>query len=360
MASVTDSYSSSTSINNIMALEHFPQEGKSPRESYGIFFDSLCDVAATFTASDPEFGLLGAVLSPAQYEIISPGRPFTELANPGPPRPLADSPRRRLREVRIKRFEIQQHDMRQLKKMMLFKIHSTYINLMSEPVIRMAHRSIQWIVQEFLFQRYGRLTPLEMEEVHKRLDDFYYPDTQTLPEHFSMHVQAHNTALANDTPFSERDKVAKLRGSLIHCGLYSAAIDAWARQYPTIAVQTFQNLQDAIQIADNNRDRLATAATNGYGVAAAARSISVSLPPSDNALLLEQFAAMAARIDAWETKTNPPVQPKKDSQDKYCYTHGLCAHSSKECRTPGPTHNVQATARNPMGGAAAKRRVKRN
>ena len=193
MASVTDSYSSSTSINNIMALEHFPQEGKSPRESYGIFFDSLCDVAATFTASDPEFGLLGAVLSPAQYEIISPGRPFTELANPGPPRPLADSPRRRLREVRIKRFEIQQHDMRQLKKMMLFKIHSTYINLMSEPVIRMAHRSIQWIVQEFLFQRYGRLTPLEMEEVHKRLDDFYYPDTQTLPEHFSLHVQAHNT-----------------------------------------------------------------------------------------------------------------------------------------------------------------------
>ena len=113
------------------------------------------------------------------------------------------------------------------------------------------------------------------------MDDFYYPDTQTLPEHFSLHVQAHNTALSNVTPFSERDKVAKLRGSLIHCGLYSAAIDAWARQYPTIAVQTFQNLQDAIQIADNNnRDRLATAATNGYGVAAAARSIPVSVPPA--------------------------------------------------------------------------------
>jgi hypothetical protein len=131
------------------------------------FFDSLCDVAATFTVSDPKLGLLllGAVLSPAHYEIIiSPGRPFTELANPGPPRPLADSPRRRLCEVRIKRFEIQQHDMQQLKKMMLFKIHSIYINLiMREPVIRMAHHSIQWIIQEFLFQRCGRLTPLEME-----------------------------------------------------------------------------------------------------------------------------------------------------------------------------------------------------
>jgi len=37
MASVTDTYSSSSSITNTMALENFPQEGKSPRESYGIF-----------------------------------------------------------------------------------------------------------------------------------------------------------------------------------------------------------------------------------------------------------------------------------------------------------------------------------
>ena len=102
----------------------------------------------------------------------------------------------------------------------------------------------------------------------------------------------------------------------------------------TIAVhQTIQNFKDAIQIADNNRDRLATAATNGYGVAAAAR------PPSDNSLLLEQFAAMAARIDAWESKTNPPVHPKKDSQEQYCYTHGLCAHSSKEFHTPGRAYS---------------------
>ena len=72
------------------------------------------------------------------------------------------------------------------------------------------------VFKSFYFSgRYGRLTPLEMEEVHKRLDDFYYPDTQTLLEHFSLHVQAHNTALLNDMPFSERDKVAKLRGSLL-------------------------------------------------------------------------------------------------------------------------------------------------
>jgi hypothetical protein len=107
-----------------MALEKFPQDGKSPCESYNVFFDSLCDLASTFTASNPQFGLLGAVLSAAQYEVISPGRPFVILANPGSPLPLAAAPVRRTRDVNIKLFEIQQLDLRQLKKIMLVQIHS--------------------------------------------------------------------------------------------------------------------------------------------------------------------------------------------------------------------------------------------
>ncbi len=360
MASVTDTYSSSSINNTVMALEKFPQDGKSPSESFNPFFDSLCDLASTFTASNSQFGLLGAVLSAAQYEVISPGRPFVILANPGPPLPLAAAPVRRTRDVNIRHFEIQQLDLRQLKKIMLVRIHSTFINLMSESIVRMTNRSIQWITQDFLYERYGRLTPLEMEEVFKRLDEYYSPDTHSLAEHFATHVQAHNTAMANNSPFPEREKVAKLRGSLIPCGLYPAAIDAWAREFPTIAVQTFQNLQDAIQLAENNRDRLATAATSGYGVAAAVRSVSVPIAPTDTSILLAQFAAMAARLDAWETKTNSSLPSKKDTPNQYCHTHGLCAHSSKDCRTPGPTHNAKATAKNTLGGASATRRARRN
>ena len=119
---------------------------------------------------------------------------------------------RRTREVNIKLLEIQQLDLRQLKKIMLVQIHSTFINLMC---VRMTNRSIQWITQDFLYERYGRLTPLEMEEICKSLDEYYSPDTHSLAEHFTTHVKAHNTALANNSPFFEREKVAKLRGSLI-------------------------------------------------------------------------------------------------------------------------------------------------
>ena len=358
MNAVTDT---SSSIINLMALQKFPQVGKSPRESYVPFFESYCDLAASMTASNPEFGLLGAVLSIAQYEIISPGNPFVLLANPGPLIPLDPiAANRRQREVDIKMFATQQLDMRDLKKAGLIAIDNQYITLMSQPIIRMANRTVQWIVQDFLFERYGRLTPLEMEDINKSLDDFYFPETQSLPEHFGKHVQAHNTALANNAPFSERDKVAKLRDSLLSCDLYPLAIDAWAREFPSIALQTFQNLQDAIQVADNNRDRLSTAMTHGYGVAAAVRAVPTPAPITDASLLLAQFAAMAARIEAWEAKTALPPQTKKEAQNNYCHTHGRCAHTSKDCRTPGPNHNAKATARNTMGGADATRRVRRS
>ena len=152
------------------------------------------------------------------------GRPFVSLTKPGPPRPLADlSPA----STPVSPTPVQQQDIRQLTKMMLSKIHPPYISLMSEPVIRMAQRTIPWIKQDFLFERCGRLTPLEMmEEVQKHLDYFCYLDTQSLPEHFAKRVQAHNTALSNDTPFSERDKVAKV---FSHVGFIPRRL-----QFPTI------------------------------------------------------------------------------------------------------------------------------
>ena len=99
--------------------------------------------------------------------------------------------------------------------------------------------------------------------------------------------------------------------------------------------------------------------THGYGVAAAVRAVPTPVQITDSTLLLAQFAAMAARIEAWEAKTALPPQPKKELQNKYCHTHGLCAHTSKDCCTPEPNHNTKATARNTMGGADSTRRVRR-
>jgi hypothetical protein len=124
----------------------------------------------------------------------------------------------------------------------------------------------------------------------------------------------------------------------------------------TYGRDSFQILQDAIQIADNYRDCRAIAATNGYGVAAAALQ-------SQYHYHLRTILFFSNNLRQWRRglmlgkQRQTPCPTQKDSQEQYCYTHGLCAHSSKECRTPD---NVQATARNTTGAAAAKRRAKEN
>ena len=105
MATVTDT---PATTSNLVTILKFPQEGKTPRESYLPFFESVCDLAASKTASNQEFGLLGAVLSIAQYEIISPGAPFVILVNPGPLDLPAKAAERRQHTTDVKNFETQQ------------------------------------------------------------------------------------------------------------------------------------------------------------------------------------------------------------------------------------------------------------
>ena len=149
MATVNDTPASSSTLEAILK---FPQEGKTPRESYLPFFESVCDLAASKTASNQEFGLLGAVLSVTQYDVISPGVPFVVVVNPGPLNPLAPVADRRLHAAQTKNFETQQLGLREIKQSVIAAIHAHYLAPMCQPVIRMANRSVQWIMQESLFE----------------------------------------------------------------------------------------------------------------------------------------------------------------------------------------------------------------
>ena len=42
---------------------------------------------------------------------------------------------------------------------------------------------------------------------------------------------------------------------------------------------------------------------------------------------------------------------RNQQTSNYCHTHGNCAHTSRECNTPGDTHQVDATFANMMGGS---------
>ena len=45
-------------------------------------------------------------------------------------------------------------------------------------------------------------------------------------------------------------------------------------------------------------------------------------------------------------------QPRNQFQSKYCWTHGLCHHHSKDCRTKADGHKDNATLDNRIGGSS--------
>ena len=80
-------------------------------------------------------------------------------------------------------------------------------------------------------------------------------------------------------------------------------------------------------------------------------------------LLMQQMQTMQQQLQALAI-TRPPLQDrtnttpnpangntKKRRTAQYCHTHGLCKHSSSQCKQPGPNHKNEATVQNMMGGS---------
>ncbi len=51
-------------------------------------------------------------------------------------------------------------------------------------------------------------------------------------------------------------------------------------------------------------------------------------------------------------KNSCAQQPRNQYQSKYCWTHGLCHHHSKDCRMKANGHKNEATVDNRMGGSS--------
>lgn len=243
-----------------------------------------------------------------------------------------------------------------LKSKLLFPISPDIITRMSQPILKMTGRDIPWICN-FLFANFGLLTPREMEELTKSLDVYFLPEAMTLSAHCAKHIAAHNLALTNNEPFREHQKVTLFKRSLLPCNLYTTALEAWAREFPTIAQQTFENLQNAMQRADDYRETHSTVANLGYGTAAAALQSSSAVPVVDADYIAQ---LVAAAVTAQLKPTAPaPAAPTRPKVRLYCFTHGLCAHTSQQCTKPSDNHQTRATAKNTMGGADPTKRASR-
>jgi hypothetical protein len=112
-----------------------------------------------------------------------------------------------------------------------------------------------------------------------------------------------------------------------------------------MALQSPQSLCDAIVVHVTERMH-----TNhqSQDVALAANRVEAG---NIEQLLLSMQAAIV-RLETAQAATALAVKPFSSStKHSYCWTHGVCGHSSVDCRSKAPGHQNAATEKNKMGGS---------
>lgn len=178
-------------------------------------------------------------------------------------------------------------------------------------------------ILQALRNTYGTIQATDLEEqvtltrqpiqVGKPIKDF-----------IAVHQFAHHVHSCAGSPMTENAKVQAMKAALEATAAYQPCVVMFNHDHPTVESQTMANLLTALR---------------NYPVPAHFTTPQV--------LQANQAAA--------QTPTNKlkPVKAARNHQQrtKYCWTHGLCSHIGKECRSKADTHVDEADVNNRMGGS---------
>ena len=307
--------------------------------------NSVMDCAASFTRHGP-YGLMGRVLLQAQYVAMTGGE-YVPPIHPG--HVPVQAAEQTAYKIELEIYSAEVRDYIKLKNAMVLSLSEDTREPMNEVGhLRMVNRSPAWIRQT-MFVNYGAMTAQELANAKNKLSMPYDPSATTLSKHLQVHTQVHNIAAANFQDITESDKVNHLRQSLLPCGLFNDACAAYSRVHTTIVEQTFLNFRTAMQLENDNRDSNATITTAGYAGAINQADLATMVAKA----VAEAFKAQGNLQSAPRVVAAPNVRAASKQFKKYCWTHGSCAHSSKECQRQAAGHLVAATYRNQMGGKKA-------
>jgi hypothetical protein len=326
----------------------FRQAGKSDRECYLPWLNSVYDFVGSKTRTSPDYGLLGFIMNDEDFLNLS-NAPFAPIAHPGNIPAVAGQVSYK---IRLDKFNWQQEDFRDIKENILTSLPSDLKEPMMEPAPRrMLGRTAQWIMQ-FMADEFGTLSPQELSEFKNRLQTSYNPAVETFAAHRAKHVETHNATTQNGQPMTQSDKVDYYRKSLLECGLFTDAIAAYTRQHPRVVDQTFENFSRAMKVEEDSRDRRATTGNHGYAAATTHKPVT----QADVELWVQSAIAAALKASPPNLQSANPTQGKQRAgrtNRNYCWSHGSCKHSSRDCRSKNPGHQDTATYKNQMGGVPA-------
>jgi len=243
----------------------------------------------------------------------------------------------------LNRYLDQQKAIKEFKTLLVQSLDEEALSLIAEPSpFGTRRRSINFILTT-LRDAYGVLTAADLAQLKLRLREPYQPATP-IRDYIRKHRDVHNVCESAAQVMPEADKVQALRRGVKHVPAMANAVQYFVTMHPTVAAQTFDLMATLLGQAEDNGEPEPTTGTTGYAAAATAPATAFATMADLEKKLEELRKALLSQSSA-----GAPKSKKKPA--KYCWTHGACAHTSKDCTYPADGHDPNATATNRLGGA---------
>ena len=357
-------------------------------------------------------GHLGLVCTPAAYRALLPGTDaYVRPANPGPLNIATDSltqyqiteareehreDTRLFREVvGVERVLIQQ---------IVAAIEPKYLRALRQPGTHRLQKTIPEIL-EHLFETYGDVTPQDLRDLTVRVETLSYPPSEPVDTIFAEIDDLASIADIASCPITASQKINMAYLYFQKSQVYKSALTRWDEKpsydkdwdsFKTHFRTAYKALRrtGALTIKDTmDRDEVMNLVTDGVNQVlntlrppsptpspeySTTHSDTPSLvgtddvTPSVNSTVsdltlqtlqkqMEMMQSMMTQMSQMTTANSTPSskrkqnsraqQPRNQYQSKYCWTHGLCHHLGKDCRTKAEGHKDEATVENRMGGS---------
>ena len=334
-------------------------------------------------------GYLGLLLSPAQYATIAPATPFVYPVHPGP----LHLPAYQLPHVTqqitaqysdtVRLFNECGNVAQALRKQIVAAIDPAYLaaikNRQTNTITLRLHEIIN-----FLFRNFGRVTPANLSDAEQQLLAWTFDPSLPIVLLYNKVDDLMDLANAAGSPYSAQQIINLAYILLNKTGKFTTGIREWnripqaqrtwdafqlhfsqahrelresgeleIRETPfntaNIVQEVIEGVQQVLQPAMEASYEAETADALHHANAATPAST------QQTTLLMEQMLHMMQIMQQQLQQNNSSASSTarnrvRTKTDKYCWTHGACAHSSTECRNRKAGHKEAATFSNMMGG----------
>ena len=363
--------------------------------------------------SDGLNGHLGLVLNPTTYALISnqafvsPAHRGTIIIPPGTTGPMAtvlkEAHHERLRVFReVQEVQEVQGVNRALKQQITAAVESKYLAAIRNRVTNTLTGNVYQIL-DHLSTTYGKVTVAMLEDKDTKLRSTPYNPSDPIDDVFDTVDDFVEYADMARQPQTQAQTVAKAYSVLQKTGRFELALLEWNKK-PFIE-QTWINFKSHFRQAQQDLDSIKgptinNSELNANLVQSVVEDVQQALLPEDddmpqilehvvnsvaqtsnkNDQLLEHINKLQSMVMTLQNQIlHPePLQPVSQHfgrgfgggrgrgrgrfsfysnprhHDKYCWTHGACAHTSDACNRKKTGHKNDATFTNKMGGSTVK------